>query len=148
MKNIIYKVLIGLFILIFIINIFSILNIPFWGFRIYKIGSGSMEPYLKVNDLIVIKERKNYKVGDIVTYKEKGEYITHRIESIDGNTVITKGDNNNTSDKEIKKGAIIGSLVLRLHLLSLLSRPILWIILFVIGLIVTILIPDKRKERS
>ena len=34
--------------------------------------------------------------------------ITHRIVSIDGDTIITKGDYNNTEDEPITKNEIIG----------------------------------------
>ena len=152
MKEKIYKILIIVFSIILVINIFSILNLSFFGFRIYKIGSGSMEPYLKVNDYIVIKKANNYNVGDVVTYKKNNEYITHRIKSIDGDIVITQGDNNNTEDKPINKNDIIGILVYKSHILNivfhLFNQPILWIVLFIVGLVITILIPDKRKERS
>ena len=152
MKEKVYKILIIIFTIILVINIFSILNLSFFGFRIYKIGSGSMEPYLKVNDYIIIKEKKNYNVGNVVTYKKNNEYITHRIKSIDGEIIITKGDNNNIEDQPINKKDIIGCLVYKSSVLSatlyLLNKPILWILLFIVGLVITILIPDKRKERS
>ena len=152
MKEKVYKILIIVFTIILVINIFSILNLSFFGFRIYKIGSGSMEPYLKVNDYIIVKEKKDYHVGNVVTYKKNNEYITHRIKSIDGDIVITQGDNNNTEDKPINKKDIIGKLVYKSHILNivfhLLNKPILWILLFIVGLVITILIPDKRKERS
>ena len=152
MKEKVYKILIIIFTIILVINIFSILNLSFFGFRIYKIGSGSMEPYLKVNNYIIIKKKNNYNVKDVVTYKKNNEYITHRIKSIDGDIVITQGDNNNTEDKPINKKDIIGKLVYKSHILNivfhLLNKPILWILLFIVGLVITILIPDKRKERS
>ena len=152
MKKKAYTVLIVVFTIILIINIFSILNLSFFGFRIYKIGSGSMEPYLKVNDYIIVKRKKNYNVGNVVTYKKSNEYITHRIKSIDGDTVITQGDSNNIEDQPINKKDIIGGLVYKSHGLSIifysLNKPILWVLLFIVGLFITILIPDKRKERS
>ncbi len=152
MKDKAYKILITVFIIILIVNVFSILNLSFFGFRVYKIGSGSMEPYLKVNDYIIIKKKNNYNVGNVVTYKKNNEYITHRIKSIDGETVITQGDSNNIEDQPINKKDIIGGLVYKSHGLSviffLLNKPILWVLLFIVGLVITILIPDKRKERS
>lgn len=152
MKKKAYTVLIVVFTIILIINIFSILNLSFFGFRIYKIGSGSMEPYLKVNDYIIVKKKKNYNVGNVVTYKKNNEYITHRIKSIDGDTVITQGDSNNIEDQPINKKDIIGGLIYKSHGLNIifysLNKPILWVLLFIVGLVITILIPDKRKERS
>ena len=44
--------------------------------------TGSMEPTINIKEMIIIKEQKDYKVLDIVTYKdEKGTLITHRIVS-------------------------------------------------------------------
>lgn len=82
-----------------------------FGYSFFNVSTGSMEPYLKQNDIIVIKEGKEYKENDVVTYRMEDSYVTHRIISIDGDNIITKGDNNNTFDKVIDKSLIIGVLV-------------------------------------
>ena len=102
--NIVIVILIGLILL-------TIFNIPILGYRIFKVGSGSMTPTLNINDLIIIKESNNYNLKDIVTYKENNYYVTHRIVKINGNKVITKGDFNNTVDEEINKDLIVGKVV-------------------------------------
>lgn len=137
-------------IIILLINIFSILNLSFFGFRVYKVGSGSMEPYLNVNDLILIKASKNYNLNDVVTYKNNNEYITHRIIFLDDNECITKGDANNTSDKAIPKDKIIGKLVYRFKFFKfinyLFSQPISWIILLVFGFMLIFFLPCKENS--
>lgn len=41
-----------------------------------------MEPAISIRDMVIIKEQKEYKVLDIVTYRDqKGTLITHRIVS-------------------------------------------------------------------
>ena len=45
--------------------------------------SGSMEPALHVDDLIIVKQSDNYKVGDIVVFQNSRELIIHRIICID-----------------------------------------------------------------
>ena len=47
-----------------------------------------MEPTLKIGDYILIHKTDNYKVGDIITYKEGNSYITHRIKEIKKNKII------------------------------------------------------------
>ena len=60
-------------------------------------GDGGIE----AGDLIIIKDTKDYKIGDIITFMHEEDTIptTHRIVGIDedGN-FVTKGDNNNTDD--------------------------------------------------
>ena len=148
MKKIIGIVAIIILSLVIALNVLSLLNVSFFGFRVYKIGSGSMRPYLNVNDIIIIKKSNNYKVNDVVTYKSKGETITHRIVSIKNDEIITKGDANNTFDKPIKKNKIIGKLVFSLRGIGfinyLLSKPFIWFMIFIIGLLITIMLPDKK----
>ena len=146
-KSIIY-VLICLFILFFLlINVSSALDKSFMGFRIFKVGSGSMEPTLHINDIIIIKSQEEYNVEDIVTIRSKNTYITHRLIRIDENNIITKGDANNIEDAPVHKKDIIGKLVIRLGVLGFLAylfkKPIFWGLLFLIGIVVTVLVPDK-----
>ena len=84
-----------------------------FGYSVFTIASGSMEPTLSINDIIIVKKNDNYSVNDIVTYRDEKDdaYVTHRIVSKNGNRVITKGDHNNTNDAIIDESVIIGKLV-------------------------------------
>lgn len=83
---------------------------PFgWGISV--VLSGSMEPELSVDDLVFVHEADSYNVDDIVVYQDKSLLIIHRIISIDGDEVITKGDANNTEDDPIKTSKIKGRAV-------------------------------------
>lgn len=65
------------------------------------VKSNSMNPTLCIDDIIIIAKQKEYKVGDIIAYNYEGKYlITHRIIQEDNKDFITKGDNNNSPDKE------------------------------------------------
>ena len=149
MEKIFYRILIGICILIVLINTFSFFNISFFGFRTFKVVSGSMEPYIHINDVVIIKKSNNYKVNDVITYKKNKEYITHRIVSIKEDKIITKGDANNTIDDPIKKINIVGKVIYKFKLFGFLcylfSKPKTLILAFVFGLIITILIPVKKK---
>ena len=80
--------------------------------EIYKVETGSMEHGIHAGDYVLICEKDNYVIGDIVTYRKDHYFITHRIiKSINGNKVITKGDANNTEDEEIDISAIEGKVI-------------------------------------
>ena len=84
--------------------------------------SDSMNPVFKKNDIIIIQEQNEYKVGDIVAYiADDGNIVTHRIIEKNENGFYTKGDNNNTKDKTlIHSNSIIGKFKTILYLLMLL----------------------------
>lgn len=82
-----------------------------FGYSIFEIATGSMEPTLNVKDLIVVKITKDISVDDIVTYIEEDNLITHRVISINGNNITTQGDANNSIDNNITKDAIIGKTI-------------------------------------
>lgn len=77
------------------------MNIKPFGIEAFVVKSNSMSPIFNRNDIIIIKEQKEYKVGDIITYESNnGEIVTHRIIEKDENVFYTKGDNNNTKDED------------------------------------------------
>jgi len=76
-----------------------------------SITSGSMWPSLKKGDLVVIKgvdSRDEISVGDIVVYQNERGFTIHRVEKMNQDTLITKGDANNVSDKPIEYEKVIG----------------------------------------
>ena len=87
------------------------LPMPF-GYGFSVVLSGSMEPELSVNDLIVVRASDSYAVGDVVVYQSKGELIVHRVVELNGQEVVTKGDANNAADAPIAyeqlKGKVVG----------------------------------------
>lgn len=85
-----------------------------FGFTFLQVASGSMEPEIHVNDIVIdklIKQNEELKVGDIVSFEEENSIITHRIVGIGDDKIITKGDANNTQDESINKSQIIGKTV-------------------------------------
>ncbi len=87
-------------------------------YYIFEIGSGSMEYNIHVGDTIIVKKSDTYEVGDVITYKIDGGYVTHRISKIENNTITTKGDANDIEDEPIKKEDIVGKLVYKARLIS------------------------------
>lgn len=77
----------------------SIIN-PF-GIQILIVESNSMFPEFEKGNIIIIKEEKEYNIGDIITFlDDTGTLVTHRIIEKYEDGFFTKGDNNNTRDKE------------------------------------------------
>ena len=81
-------------------------------YSILVVLTGSMEPTIKAGEMILIKEKDQYQVGDIVTYIDEDAYfITHRITQINGEECITQGDNNNLEDSKFNTKNIQGAVV-------------------------------------
>ena len=109
----------------------------YFGYSLFEVSSGSMEPALSVNDVILVKlNYKDYKKGDIITYiNEKGEIITHRIVLVNADTLTVKGDANNTIDNPINKKQVIGKVERVYSQLSVwqkvITEPKILIVLFI-----------------
>lgn len=137
-------------ILIFFIllNIFSMNNKSLFGFRIYRVISGSMHPALQIGDVIIVKKSNNYSERDIITYSNGLTTITHRIIAINNDEVITKGDANEVDDKPINKEQIVGKFFFRISNFSLfsiiLSKNVIYLIMiFLLVLIFLLVIGDR-----
>ena len=112
------------FVVIFMIllNIFSINNKSFFGFRVYRVISGSMQPTLQIGDIIIIRKENEYHINDIITYDTGLTTVTHRIKSIDNNGVVTKGDANDVNDDVFNVDKIVGKYFFRISMISLFSN--------------------------
>ncbi len=83
-----------------------------FGYTFFEVISGSMSPTIEKWDVILLKlDNEEYEVGDIISYKNDGAYITHRIVEKKGKTYVTKGDFNNTVDNPITEDKIAGKVV-------------------------------------
>ncbi len=125
------------------------LPMPF-GYGAAVVLSGSMEPTLSTGDLIIVQETTEFKVDDVVVYQDGHSLVVHRIMAIDGETVITQGDANNTQDAPVNitalKGTVIASLPAVGNLVSFLKSPVG--IVIVIALTVITTEGSFRKEKE
>lgn len=92
-----------------------------FGYSTFEVISGSMSPSIEKYDIILVKIGDKYKVGDIITFEDKGSIITHRVTEIRDKIVITQGDANNTKDRPVEKDKIIGRVV------KIFSKGSVWI---------------------
>lgn len=101
----------------------------FFGYNMYYILTGSMEPDLSAGDIIIGEkvDPAELKVGDVITYKgESGEVkdkvITHEIVDITKNDgevrFITKGRANNVEDPPVSKNQIMSKMTVKVPFLG------------------------------
>lgn len=116
---------------------------------LYTIVSGSMEPAIKVYDVILdvrVDDVSTIKKGDVITFKSTSSIssdktVTHRVHDIkiiNGSyEFVTKGDNNLTADSDTAKANnIIGKTVLKIPQLGriqfFLSTKLGWILVILL----------------
>lgn len=120
-------------------------------YYIFQIASSSMETNLHIGDYIVIEKTNDYSVGDIITFKDEGVYVTHRIHQVKENEVITKGDANSAFDEAVKKNDVVGELRFKAHILSFVVKYkyiIMYILIsiFVLDAVVKKTKPEEKEE--
>lgn len=112
--------------------------------------SGSMEPTLSVDDMIIVEKTDDYEVGDVVMYQGEVNTVTHRIVEINGDEVITKGDANNTTDEPIEasriKGEVVGKLPRWLGFLQNPRTPSTAAILIAVILVIISLSRSREED--
>ena len=123
---------------------------PF-GYGAAVVLSGSMEPEFSKGDLIVVKETENYKLNDIVVFQDGNSLVVHRIISIDGETITTKGDANKTADEPINVSTIKGKVLFWIpflgNVVSFLKTP-LGTVCIITSAIALIEIPHRREKKK
>lgn len=125
-----------------------------FGLTIFEIVSGSMEPTLNVKDLIIVYSTDKIKENDIITYTDDKDFITHRVIKIEGETITTKGDSNNSTDVRINKNKIIGKVILTIPKGGII-REIIITPKVIISIVVTLIlfslcvsyIPKNKREK-
>ena len=76
------------------------------------ISSGSMEPVISVNDLLIIKGASSYQYEDVITYvSPRGSLVTHRVIAISDKGYVAQGDANNIPDEDISNQRVLGKVV-------------------------------------
>ena len=131
-----------------------------FGFEMYGILTGSMEPVCPVGSLVYVKseEPKEIKSGDIITFLKGNAIVTtHRVVENDVNKkeLITKGDANNTNDiKPVTYDQVKGKVVLTIPFLGYAALKLnsiagisICVIILAIGLVLWVL-GDMLKSKT
>lgn len=146
-KNIYLLITILLIILFFYIGYSKLIKkspfVSIFNIGMLQVTSGSMEPNIKVGEIIIILKTKDYNEGDIVTICTKNNnLITHRIIKKEDKNYITKGDFNNIQDEDIiTKENIKGKVIFHSKFLGMLCKY-----KNIIFLIIMFLLCIKRKK--
>lgn len=83
---------------------------PF-GYGAAVVLSGSMEPTISTGDLIIVKEKPEYAIDDVVVFQDDGELIVHRIIAMEGEYIVTQGDANNAADAPVNIASVKGMMI-------------------------------------
>ena len=83
---------------------------PF-GYGVSVVLSGSMDPALAVNDLIVVHEEESYEIGDMIVFRDGNSFTVHRLKEKNGDLWTTRGDANDTDDEPIRPKDVKGKVV-------------------------------------
>ena len=127
-----------------------------FGYSIYRVSSGSMEPELMIGDVILsknISDPENIKVDEVVTYEGEGELsgllVTHKVIKApyaDGGItkIQTQGVANDLPDQPISVDRVCGVMVCKIPVLDVVYSVFLshWGLLIVICLLVFIFIDE------
>ena len=100
-----------------------------FGFRLFVVSSGSMEPTLHVGDVILsgkFAPGDALEAGDILTYRGSGQmegkYVTHRLTSAEGEpgsrTLTLQGDANNVPDAPMSEDRVVAKEICKLRILT------------------------------
>ena len=93
------------------LKVFNYDYINFCGYTIFQVITGSMEDTIKIKDIVIVKLTDEVEENDIITYKYKDDFVTHRVIEINEKEIITKGDANTSKDDPITKNDIVGKVV-------------------------------------
>lgn len=167
-KYIIYSILIIVLLINFTIIIKSKTSkdkVPsVFGYKPFIVLSGSMQPNIKIGDLVFVKSSKveNLNVNDIIAFKTNDNTVTtHRIIDIDTTTkgercFITKGDSNNVKDEELVcKNNLEGKMVKRIpklgKFINFIQQPLGFLIMMMTIFIICLFIylyEDKKINKK
>lgn len=118
--NIITSFLLIILVAILILAIYTFIELDIkekeycniFGYSIFQIETGSMEDTLKIEDIIIVElGNDNINKNDIITFRQDGNLVTHRLLRMEDSKYFTKGDNNPTEDEPIEKKDILGKVV-------------------------------------
>ena len=161
-SNILFYLVLALLIFVSVTTINAKKNneIPtFFGYKVFDVLTGSMEPTIPEGSLIIIKETPQNEIenGDVITFRFEGQdsIVTHRIVEVinDGQEFITKGDANNANDsRPIKYNEIEGVVTNSFEgvgdIMTMLSNNMLYIIIGILGISILFPIVSSFKKKK
>ena len=119
------------------------------GYGAAVVLSGSMEPTIMTDELIIVKAADAYEVGDVVVFQTGYSLVVHRIVAMDEETVTTRGDANNVDDEPMAHSRIKGKVINHIPRVGaavrLLKSPVATLLL-IAGVVLTLELPFRKKK--
>lgn len=121
----------GVVIIVLMIIAVLPLTIPkLFGYKLFDVLSGSMEPAIPADSIIYVKPCTwdEISIGDIITFKLESNtdlVETHRVDDIDNDNklITTKGDANESTDiNKVDFNNVVGKVAFHIPHLAILSR--------------------------
>ena len=73
-----------------------------------------MADTINIGDIVVIKITDKVKPNDIIVYQDNDYFVTHRLVQESGESLITRGDANNSEDVPISRDQVLGKVVMNI----------------------------------
>lgn len=162
----ILTILVILICLVIIIQRVSNNEKSLFGYRLFKIETGSMIPKYQINDVLLVKEVdvNKIKIGDDLVYigtegQTEGKVVTHQVVGIENNEnkleFYTKGLANATVDPVVFEEQILGIVQTKVYTLTFITNALLNIYTLYFLIILPIILhlffselhSSERKER-
>ena len=131
-----------------------LLILPRIGISVDMVLSGSMEPKIRTGGLVFTDtNRKDPKIGDIITYSLNDSFVTHRVVRKEGSTLITKGDANDGEDlAPVSTEQVLGTVIFTIPFLGYLAafmkrRTIFAILILMIAQELIFMVHNELTER-
>jgi signal peptidase len=127
-------------------------------YNIYLVRSESMVPAISMGDMVVAGPTDNpfgkeVSAGSVVTYERGNELITHRVLSVDGEALLTKGDAVEDPDPwAVTMSDVRGVYLFRIPYAGYLSNFVRtrtgWLLAIIIpaGIVLGLIFREIRKE--
>jgi len=77
--------------------------------------SASMQPSIKVGDLLIVDHRAPVGVGDIIVFHRQAQLIAHRVQEVrirhDQSEYVCQGDANAWKDEPVSEASLVGKVI-------------------------------------
>ncbi len=122
------------------------------GIGVSVVMSGSMEPELSVDDVIIVKSTDEFHVDQLVVFRDGGSMVVHRVIAVGEDTLTTKGDANNTPDDPIAMDAVKGEVIAVIPAIGaaveIIQNPIVIILIAAVAIVLFELSFRKEKKQD
>lgn len=126
------------------------LPMPF-GYGAAVVLTGSMEPSIMTDDVILVAAQESYEENDVVAFQAGNMVVVHRIVEIREDTYITRGDANQTEDSPVAfdavKGKVIGVIPKAGAVVRILKSPVVTVLL-IVGAVVLMEVSFRRDKQK